>query len=203
MIDDDVISVDSDEPVYDAHALLAFRHLALQRDGYDLGTNTLGIHLWRAASAGGAVGAPSRPTSAPPQPVPPAPAASASGPHWRVAWSSKCEYGDVVIRSGQELDSSVVGALFEGAIVQQVSADMVLETGDQYGGGPANVVRMQVRVNAAGSHWAPPPRDELCPPVGEPGSDKRLEGGQCGWVTRDATSAGGPEFFCQVPDPFQ
>lgn len=108
---------------------------------------------------------------------------SASAPRWRVVYSSpNSKEGDAIVRSEPALDSDEVCALFCGDIVEQAGPS---ETRGQ------GLVRMPItsaisrRNDAESEH---------------PAKSGDASSKVYGWVTIDASSAGGPVFFKPGPD---
>mmetsp|Transcript_37938 Transcript_37938/g.80657 ORF Transcript_37938/g.80657 Transcript_37938/m.80657 type:complete len:330 (-) Transcript_37938:52-1041(-) len=108
----------------------------------------------------------------------------AHAPRWRAIYQSpnRNGKGDVLVRSGQELDSEAVVSLLCGNIVEQ--------------GGPAEVrpdgiIRMRITAcigRGVGDG------DEAGSRADEAGSKVS------GWITVDASAAGGPVFFKLIPE---
>jgi len=101
-------------------------------------------------------------------------------PRWRAVHQSTVEgAADVLVRSGPELDSEEVTSLHCGDIVEQVQPSVVR---------PDGIVRMPVSI-------VPGRRSEQREPDEDTGATKIR-----GWVTVDASAAGGPVFFKIVPE---
>jgi len=105
-------------------------------------------------------------------------------PRWRVVYDSGADSGDVLLRAGVDLDSREVAMLRRGTVVEQARPLELLGTG---------VLRMPVTVLLDG--WTAPAASQ----------DWANDGVSCGeamavtgWVTVDATAAGGPIFFEEV-----
>lgn len=108
-------------------------------------------------------------------------------PQWRVVYQSPGNGNggqDVIVRSGMELDSEAVGSLSCGDVVEQAGPSQVRHDG---------ITRMQVTA--------------MMPAGRSPGAASReadVDGAHrlrvSGWITVDASVAGGPVFFKMVPE---
>lgn len=110
---------------------------------------------------------------------------SASAPRWRVVYSSpNSRDGDAIVRADPALDSDEVAVLYCGDIVEQAGPSETRGNG---------IVRMPV--TASISHRSEADGDSPRARNAEAAPSKVL-----GWVTVDASSAGGPVFFKPAPD---
>jgi len=102
----------------------------------------------------------------------------AHAPRWRAIYQSPTSDRDVMVRLGPELDSETVMSLSCGDVVEQTGPSQTR---------PDGIVRMPITTQLPRKGDA---RDEE-----EPSTAKAN-----GWVTVDASAAGGPVFFKLVPD---
>lgn len=110
----------------------------------------------------------------------------ASAPRWRVVYSAnKPDQPDAVVREDPTLDSETVAMLHNGDVVEQAGPSLTRSDG---------IVRMPVTANVVRR--------------GEAENGETLTNGRngnkpaktLGWVTVDATAAGGPVFFKPAAD---
>eukprot|EP00928_Gymnodinium_smaydae_P070611 TRINITY_DN54415_c0_g1_i1.p1 TRINITY_DN54415_c0_g1~~TRINITY_DN54415_c0_g1_i1.p1 ORF type:complete len:301 (+),score=63.84 TRINITY_DN54415_c0_g1_i1:69-971(+) len=104
----------------------------------------------------------------------------ASTPTWQVIFSvTDGNSPDVVVRASKELNSDQIGTLRRGDVVEQAGPSVER---------PDGIIRMPVSFLPS-----------------SPGRNGRGDGSGTrkliGWVTADASEAGGPTFFEQMPDP--
>jgi len=110
---------------------------------------------------------------------------SANAPRWRVIYSSpNSSEGDAIVRSDVELDADEVAVLYNGDVVEQAGPS---ETRGQ------GIVRMPVTVVI--QHRKDGEDDVSNRKSVDVSSSKVF-----GWVTIDASPAGGPVFFKPAPD---
>ncbi|CAE6912994.1 unnamed protein product [Symbiodinium natans] len=93
-------------------------------------------------------------------------------PQWRAVYESAEGEQDIIVRASLELDSEVVASLSCGDVVEQDGPVVKLESW---------IRRMPIVVKSSSKHN---------------GSSHRV----AGWVTTDASSAGGPTFFQVIPE---
>jgi hypothetical protein len=109
---------------------------------------------------------------------------SSGAPRWRVVYSSpNSNEGDAIIRAEPALDSDEVAVLYHGDIVEQAGPS------EKRGQG---IVRMPVTAIISHRNGS---EDQA--PVKSAGASSKV----LGWVTIDASSAGGPVFFKPTPEP--
>uniref|UniRef100_A0A7S1SFL2 Uncharacterized protein n=1 Tax=Alexandrium catenella TaxID=2925 RepID=A0A7S1SFL2_ALECA len=102
----------------------------------------------------------------------------AHAPRWRAIYQSPTGEGDVLVRSGLELDSQAVLMLHFGDIVEQAGPAQTQ---------PDGIVRMPITAPQSRRGDSREDEDTLITKVS-------------GWVTVDASAAGGPVFLKLVPD---
>mmetsp|Transcript_16811 Transcript_16811/g.45516 ORF Transcript_16811/g.45516 Transcript_16811/m.45516 type:complete len:302 (-) Transcript_16811:58-963(-) len=106
-------------------------------------------------------------------------------PRWRVVYSSGVG-GGVIVRAEPELESEEVSVLNCGDIVEQSGPRLVR---------PDGIIRMPVRAVVSRQVDKGDGSDSDSPGCGNGYAAKTL-----GWVTVDASAAGGPTFFKQLPE---
>jgi len=107
---------------------------------------------------------------------------SGTAPRWRVVYSSpNSREGDAIVRADLALDSAEVAVLWCGDVVEQAGPS---ETRGQ------GILRMPVTATIQRRSDAD----------SEPAKENAPAAKTIGWVTLDATSAGGPVFFKPAPD---
>eukprot|EP00418_Pyrodinium_bahamense_P029600 CAMPEP_0179140658 /NCGR_PEP_ID=MMETSP0796-20121207/67379_1 /TAXON_ID=73915 /ORGANISM="Pyrodinium bahamense, Strain pbaha01" /LENGTH=356 /DNA_ID=CAMNT_0020840247 /DNA_START=1 /DNA_END=1069 /DNA_ORIENTATION=- len=103
----------------------------------------------------------------------------AHAPRWRAVYQSPTSSdGDVIVRAGPELDSEAVMSLHCGDVVEQAGPSHVR---------PDGIVRMPI--TSTSTRRGDAREEEESPTVKV-----------SGWVTADASAAGGPVFFKLIPD---
>lgn len=130
-------------------------------------------------------------------------------PRWRVIHQSGTKHGDVLVRATKSLDSPEVGVLWNGDYVEQIGSQEFQESQGK------SILRMPVALiatapvavarrnsltsTAAAAQASPAERAQL--EQRAMWAVKREQGCLAGWVTADATKAGGPRFFeeCRLP----
>mmetsp|Transcript_79898 Transcript_79898/g.191889 ORF Transcript_79898/g.191889 Transcript_79898/m.191889 type:complete len:289 (+) Transcript_79898:68-934(+) len=93
-------------------------------------------------------------------------------PQWRAIHESAEGGQDIIVRASLELDSEVVASLSCGDVVEQDGPLIILSSG---------ISRMSIVVKSSSKHN---------------GNSHKVSG----WVTADATAAGGPAFFKLIPE---
>mmetsp|Transcript_111712 Transcript_111712/g.203115 ORF Transcript_111712/g.203115 Transcript_111712/m.203115 type:complete len:190 (+) Transcript_111712:1-570(+) len=139
-------------------------------------------------------------------------------PRWRVIHHSGTKHGDVLVRQSKNLDSPEVGVLWNGDYVEQIGSMEVQESQGK------SIVRMPIvmistkpvaEVRGQCLQDLQPstphsPRPIAAAAQATPAERAQLEqramwatepepGCLAGWVTVDATNAGGPRFFEECP----
>lgn len=116
----------------------------------------------------------------------------ASVPRWRVVYCSEngSKDGNVIAREETSLTSKEALTLYLGDVVEQAGPEMSLEGG---------IVRMPITANVI--RWSDTENGDDAE-NGNNGQTSRaaVSGKTVGWVTTDASSAGGPIFFKPVAD---
>lgn len=108
-----------------------------------------------------------------------------TAPRWRVVYSSpNSSEGDAIVRADPALDSDEVAVLYCGDVVEQAGPSEIRGEG---------IVRMPVSVVIQHRKDG---EDDLPHGKGADASSSKLNG----WVTIDASPAGGPVFFKPAPD---
>lgn len=111
---------------------------------------------------------------------------SAIAPRWRVIYSNPKGEGDAIVRGQPALDSEEVSVLYCGDIVEQAGPSEIRGQG---------IIRMPV--TTAISKRSEGDGDS---PRGNHAANASSKTQILGWVTIDASSAGGPVFFKPAPD---
>lgn len=137
-----------------------------------------------------------------------------AAPRWRVAHKSGTKHGDVLVRATRALDSREVGVLWHGDYVEQIGATEVqqepqgkdifrmpvaiLLAADTAATLAATQLELKFRKSENGD-WTGAARAEAERQV--VWNAVRRPDQLCGWVTVDASKAGGPRFFeeCRMP----
>eukprot|EP00449_Zooxanthella_nutricula_P009794 CAMPEP_0198506018 /NCGR_PEP_ID=MMETSP1462-20131121/11400_1 /TAXON_ID=1333877 /ORGANISM="Brandtodinium nutriculum, Strain RCC3387" /LENGTH=282 /DNA_ID=CAMNT_0044235221 /DNA_START=27 /DNA_END=875 /DNA_ORIENTATION=+ len=111
----------------------------------------------------------------------------ASVPRWRVVWPGGKDGSGVIVREVEELNSGEVATLHRGDVVEQAGPSVSL---------PDGIVRMPVTSTIIRR------ADQENAEEGANGHEKRpaVSGKTAGWVTVDASAAGGPVFFKPVAE---
>mmetsp|Transcript_4376 Transcript_4376/g.7518 ORF Transcript_4376/g.7518 Transcript_4376/m.7518 type:complete len:346 (-) Transcript_4376:187-1224(-) len=99
-------------------------------------------------------------------------------PRWTIVYKSDEERGDVVVRRHASLESDAVAVLMRGTEVEQTGPQQIV----------SGIVRMPIVFPLAAN-------------IAHTGDRHGVDrGGSVGWVTCDASSVGGPEFFRSIGD---